>query len=67
MKLTRRVGWIISLQCKCNADIVHIITESEVRDENGELPGAITCKNCGRPILAIGDDDKLYAIGERIL
>lgn len=67
MLKTSRIGWIVRIDCDCNPAVVHIITESEARDKDGELVGTITCNFCGKPLLAIGDDDNVYLVGRRLL
>lgn len=67
MNQANRIGWMIQIECTCEAGVIHLVSEYEIMDMSGELPGTVTCNKCGKPLLAIGDDNKVYSIGERLL
>ena len=42
MNEENRIGWMIQIECTCEVGVIHLVSECEIMDMSGELPGTVT-------------------------
>lgn len=57
-----KTGWMVVVSCPCTPDEMIAYTQKEMGRANlGH------CPSCLRPLVIVGDDGKVYAVGECLI